>query len=491
MVPARVAGFLLPIQPGMTNRIDHIRGWGLWAAVLCLVIGVAAAGCGSASEDASLRNETLSEREEAMLEARTALATHRIDDGRAKYDEIVGEYPDFGRAVAGRAVTRALLLPGSEPVSTIVRDVLGGDAGLDAVSAIYADKGYLYWLSRGATWEGGGQFAGIKNLLSNRLPWSEDRLDSLSAFTAELTRSVGESRVALLSLTEELAAIESDIDRALADDDFTSYTIPAAVFHDSDLTVVMGRSEFALLGGISAGLRALIHAALAYEHDWTLERAFGPHWTDDVEDASGERVHWKEWDFSLDYLDRNLLRSLSPQAGGRGLDAKAALADALGYMVLMFETGLADGSDKGSLNWDRVDRAYAEDWKSVASAVRLALDTQTRIPSTDPSVTANFSDWFLGPRVLESDVDWLTWEETEIEVGGDGGDAITEIDIRWSLNDRAIQSVFVDGFFEPPFSLPMETEPEFALDGESFETFRTNLWGELRGRFEEAYLIRE
>jgi hypothetical protein len=152
---------------------------------------------------------------------------------------------------------------------------------------------------------------------------------------------------------------------------------------------------------------------------------------------------------------------------------------------------LADGSDKGSLNWDRVDRAYAEDWKSVASAVRLALDTQTRIPSTDPSVSANFAEWFLGPRVLESDVDWLTWEEAEVEVGGDGGDAITEIDIRWSLNDRAVQSVFVDGFFEPPFSLPMETEPEFALDGESFETFRTNLWGELRGRFEEAYLIRE
>ena len=468
------------------ERTTYISGWAFVVGVACLL--VASASCGGAADTGNLRNETLTEREKAMLEARTALGSHRIDDARAKYDEILSDNPEFGAAAAGRAVTGALLVPNSAPFSSIVQDSLGGDSDLDAVDALYADKGYLYWLSRGATWEGGGQFAGIKHLLANRLPWPESRLDTLSTFTAELTRSVDQSREALLALTEELAAIEADIDRALADEDFEKFTIPAAVFQDSSLTVVMGPSELALLGGVSAGLRAVIHAALAYQHDWTLERAFGPHWSEEVERVSEERVHWKEWDFTLDYLDENLFRSPSEQAGDRGLDAKDAVDDALGYVVLMFEKGLASNSGAGSLEWQRVDRSYAQKWKAFVAALQLTLDTRTEIPTTDPAVSANFSEWFRNPRVLDPDLDWLTWEEVEVDTGGEG---VTEIDIVWSLNDRAIQMVFVEGFFEPPFSVPEGTEPELTLTGESFETFRTNLWGELRGRFEEAYLIRE
>jgi hypothetical protein len=366
-----------------------------------------------------------------LAAAEQALFNHNVARARDFYEDALSAEPGSGRAAAGLATTRLLLVPGVSQVATLLIEDLGARHGLDAGDVIYGRDGYLYWRSRGATWEDQGQFEGIRSILANRLPWSRDKLTSLALFADGLIRPVDAMMDNLLAVADALADIEDVYQIALEDPAFTRLYIPGQVFHDDRLAIVLGRSEIASIQAVLDLVRAMVSFVAAYQHDWTLEEALGS-WrqtvrTDDERYVEGFRPS----DYTATYLDGHLFRVVAHPE--RLADARILFKHSLDRAHQALSFGLEETSAT-TFQWQLIEASRIEDLITLVEALTQAIDGQTPIPFTSPASKLDLSSFFGTGRVLDEGQSWLTRDEDE----------------RLILSEQALKAFFIDGVLLPP-----------------------------------------
>lgn len=462
----------------MLRRPRHFLLVLLAAAITAVVAG---GGCAADSSAEGTYPYQRPGAEQKANEALQDLAAHDVEAANQKYIELLDSYPEFGEYAAGKSVTDVMLLIGSPPIDRLVTNHLGGDSKFDAQNAIYANEGYLYWASRGTPWENSGKYSGIKDLIADRLPWPKARLESLPAFVKDLTKKVDASVDEWTKLADEIAQIEDDIQIALSDPQFERIVIPGEALYDSQLTLSIGKSELALMASGLAALRGVILFSAAYQYDWSLQKAFGSHWESMMMSGSDKTV----WDFSIEFLDTKLFRTLGKSSESRLLEARSAFVRSLQLAKRAIDFGTNEYQyTETSLYWDEIDPAYAEKLDSFLGALENSLSEKTPLPYTKPATSADFSPLFEKGRTLPMKISWL---EEEIN---DGTEVPEEERFQWRLRDEAVQQIFVDGIFSPAFDLTTEDAPTVEIGGDRFDTFVENLAGEVQTNVGDVYLTR-
>ncbi len=475
------------LAPHIAKRLGRLAG----IAWLVMAVG----GCGAAGDVEGYADERPSEESEKADEALEQLAERDIRTARQSYREILEMEPDHPTGLAGVSVTDTLLAPGAAPIDTWIAEDLGGepvdnpavtDEGFDAQAILYQDGGYLYWLSRGARWESRSDSTGvqgIKDLIADRLPWSRERLDSLRTFADGLDVLADASIPDLLALADHLRGIETRIESAVTSSHapFRGLLLPGEMFHDSALTMTLGRSELATIAAGLAFVRGSCHFLAAYRWDWTLQEAFKTH----PDEMLPEREdHWTAWDVSVEFLDRRAFRTRAEQRQDQLTTAREAYQTSLNFLQDAISYGL-DSSSDSALQWDQVDAEYARDLHAFFNSLRQSLSERTTLPHTEPEASANFDPLFSPGRRLPESERWLEHDLV------DAPETTAGEQIVWRLRGEAIQQFFVAEVFDPPLDVTTEEGPEMTLlSGDRFGTFLDNLAGDLQSDFGEAYLTR-
>ncbi len=463
----------------------------LASSVTYLVVATVAlgtTGCGSAIDaggDATPRGGGPTPKANRALER---LAERNVEGARDLYDEIAGSKSYSRYGTAGRAITDTLLLPGSTPMDDWIAEDLGGEATgnggdvFDAQSILYENGGYLYWLSRGTRWtsrSGSTEVQGIKSLIAGRLPWSADQIDSTETFVDGLDAPLEASVPDLRKLAERIRQIEEDIDYALSDSDseepFERLLLPGELFHDREMTLMVGRSELALVGATLSAIRGTIRFLIAYRWDWTLERAFKTYPEETIDQRED---YWEKGDLTVEFVNQRFMRSFADERRNSLASARDAFGTSLSFLTRAIDLGLESTTDS-VLRWDRVDPEYARDLQEFLDAVRRSLSQRADLPFTEPATSANFNLLFTeGRRLLER-----TWLESYLADGPSDSQGLY-----WRLRSEAIQKVLVDGFFEPSFQVAEDGGPEVTIAGERLGEFTGHLFEDLRGKIERAYI---
>jgi hypothetical protein len=352
----------------------------------------------------------------------------------------------------GKAITDLLMMPGITPVRDLLGEHLGAERAqrFDVVELLYTDEeGLLFLVSRGTPWVGEGQFAGIRSIIEPRLPWESDRLESQDAFVAGLDEPVDAAMLDVVRIADTLQVVEDDLGEALDDPNFQSYYLPGEVFHDRALSLQLGRSEVHALRGVVSIVRGALYLVAAYQHDWTLARAFGSFFDEEVvgnPDHPDYVEGWTRGDYARAYLDRRLGRAVRDP----GLLASAQRAMGRGFASLSssIDVGLQAPRDF-TLQFNALgdtERRELDELARVLDGISNAFYGPTSIPNTEPATTLDLSVFFREEgRVLPEERDWLVREEPM----PDGPEQAT-----WSLRDEAIQEIFVDGVvLEPQIDL--------------------------------------
>ncbi|MBA2664374.1 MAG: hypothetical protein H0U74_18945 [Bradymonadaceae bacterium] len=376
------------------------------------------------------------------VDAESALTNHNVARAQQIYASWHADEPTNGTAAAGKAITDLLLLPGAARFSTLIIDSLGASRAINASSTIYGNDGLLYWLGRGARWDDEGQYLGVRGLLADQLPWTRDQLRTLSGFVEGLVNPVNRLMLNLVGVANHLEQIEQTLQIALDDGQFTRIFVPGETFHDPNLSLVLGRSELALLQSTVAAVRALIYFVAAYEHGWTLQDAFGPWRLAPTEHDPLFLPAFGPADYTVRYLDGQLFRGVThPQ---RLEASRTALVKSLSYARASIEYGLKTEFNN-TMHWRRVDPDHARDLQLLLKAAEAALFAATPIPFSQPPTRADFSSFFEG-RVLETDLAWMLRVDNAGQLLPDESTA----EGRWELNSEAVEHFFTDGVFSPP-----------------------------------------
>lgn len=485
----------------------------LLLALALLWVGTVAGGCADAAEGVGPETED-DERPPKIAEALSALANHQVGTANRKYRESLEAHPDYGVAAAGSAVTDLLLLPGSDPIDTLARKHLGADGDLSAQRLLYDTNGLLYWLSRGASWEGrAGEGDGIKTEISDDLPWPDERLESLEAWFNPLTEPIGAARTELVALAERLESIEGNLQTALEDDDFDRIVIPGRVFyHEQGLTLELGKSELATLAALTSAMRGFILSLSAYQYDWSLSSAFATPCEAIDEDP---RSHWEPYDCTIYFLGSKWFRTIERPSHLES--AQQAFAASLEHVDTGLRCGLlqrclmnggagceefrSDGSvdcantpedelRPSTLQWRKLDEsdvAFVEELRTFLEDLREAVVSGsfvelhgTRLEG-GAAVSANFEPLFVPGRTLPDETHWLIERATETTPDG-------QLDFYWDLNADATDHFFVEGLFEPQPD-PPERSLVVEFDAESNSGSVTEkLLSEFGNAIEDAYL---
>jgi hypothetical protein len=438
-------------------------------SLLCM--GASEGGCAPqdmSAEGGDVGTTTVDQR---LLDAQAALANHDVEQAQAIYGQIVAEQGDApGAAFAGKAFTDLLLLPGSQPARTLLVDHLGATSGVDANDAIYAEEGFLYWQVRGVPWNDDGTYLGIRSLIADELPWSAERLDSLRAFFTGLDTPGDAMMDDLVVLADAMAQIENDLQRALDDPDFEFLYVPGLVFHHDDLELLLGRSELHMLSSVVSATRASVYFLAAYEHTWTLDGMLGSQ----AEARANPTDGWQTGDYALAYLDGRLARKVRDPLHLR--ESRQAFDASLESAVAAIDVGL-NGELETTLRWKQADAAYAEELIVFLEAVRDSLEGPAELPGSTPKTTMDLSSFFEGEgRTLPVDIRWF--ERVE---------ATAEMDAYWQVGDAALQAFFVDGVFEPGFTVGEGNAPDLKIDDERGQKFRDAISGDVERDVEQAF----
>ncbi len=412
-----------------------------------------------------------------LLDAQAALANHDVEQAQAIYGQIIAGQDAPGAAYAGKAITDLLLLPGSASARTIFVDHLGATSGIDANDAIYAEEGFLYWQVRGVPWNDDGTYPGIRSLIADELPWTSDQLASLRSFFTGLESPGNDLMDELVVVADAMAQIENDLHRALEDPDFQVLYVPGPTFHYDDLDLLLGRSELHMLSSIIAATRGSIYLVAAYEHNWTLDGLLGAQ----AEMREVPKDGWKTGDYALEYLDSRLGRAV--RDAQRLAEARTAFEASLTSAVDAIRAGL-DRQSETTLRWRQADEAYAGELIAFLEAVKGSLHGPTELPGTTPKTSMDLSKFFEGEgRTLNADIRWF--ERVEATTESTGGSTATEA--YWEVSDAAMQAFFVDGVFEPGFSVAEGTAPDLTIDDERGQKFREAISGDVERDVEDAY----
>lgn len=406
------------------------------------------AGGGSNSDNASPGQPNADGRR-----AEEYLLDQDISRARDEYRAALQEDPADGRAAAGMALTDTLLFPYHSSVTTVLTRHLGASASLNAQGdVIYGEQGFFYFLARGVPWEDGSSTGGIKTLLSDRVPWRRDQLDDVESFVAGLGRPVELLVEDLVGVADSLGGISANIEIALADDGFKTIRLPGTVFHDESLDLVLGKSELSLLRAAVESVRGGIYFVAAYEHGWTLERAFGEAiWQPIIEDPMHEE-HIAGYD-AIDYQVAHLNETL-----GRAIVRPELLVAAGTAFKTTFDAlaqGITEGlesSEVTALDWSNVDHAIASDVVSFLQAIGESVDGPSELPFTEPTLTVDASPFFTDGRTVPMGSDLVAIDVYQDEFG------VTESEV---VLDEATTEILLEGTFEPP--LGSDPEPELLI----------------------------
>ncbi len=376
--------------------------------------------------------------------AEEALRQHDVEGAREIYAEMLDRRPTNGAAAAGLAVTDLLLVFGWEEVTELLVESLGAQRGIDANRMIYSKEGYLYWASKGVRWDDDGPYQGIGSLLSDEMPWAPERLESLEAFVVGLDEPADQVARKLAGFANALRGVDLNLETALEDPDFVRLFIPGQVFHDSELNLILGRSEVSALRVVIGLLRSALYFVAAYEHDWNLEHAFGA-WRHNVEVTDPNYVPgFEPEDYTFDYLDRHLGRSIASH--DRLAASRSALRTALSSGRDSIRFGLEEVSST-TMTWENVDEDDARELDEVLGALLDALDGPSEIPHTSPALTLDLSRFFEDGRVLSEEVPWFVQVQISAanDVDGNGADP----DYRWVINEAAWEDFWLDDVVSP------------------------------------------
>jgi hypothetical protein len=464
---------------GVKMRYPTTRKLGTLVVLAALVAfqgGCAAAGDAYSAEGADVPQNGSSNNGSHGSEV-VSLYDSSLEEARASYASTLDVDPSNGQAAAGHAVTDLLLLPYASETTAVLRR-MGASDSLDAQGdVIYGESGFLYFLSRGVPWEDTGpETVGIKSLLVDQLPWTRKQLDSADGFVEGLNDPVDLATEDLVKFAGRLDEIKGDIDTALDDPGFTSYFVPGEVFHEESLDLTLGRGELELLGASLSGVQSTIYFFAAYEHGWTLERAFGTGiWEEVVADPEHpDHVEgWTAEDYQVAHLNESFLRTVGrPMMLAR---AQQSFADMFARLRRGLERGMQQTMET-TLGWQEVDEAAVSDLIEFLGAMEQAATGPSELPFTDPVLTVDFSPLFSGEgRTVPEETDVFLLQRYENEFGA------TETSVE--LNEDALD-VLLDGVFDPPYG--SKPAPELST-ADQFEALVDGLSGDFTSDVEGTY----
>ena len=431
-----------------------------------------ATGGGCAAQDMALgSDEDTGTLDDRMLEAQAELANHDLEQAQYIYGQILVEQQEApGAAYAGKALTDLLLLPGAESTTTVLVEHLGATSGVDANDTIYAEEGFLYWKVRGVPWDDEGTYPGIRSLIADELPWSAEQLSAMRAFFTGLETPGDDIMDDLVLMADAMGQIENDLQRALEDPEFELLYIPGPTFHSDELDLLLGRSEIQFIRSVLAATRGSIYLIAAYEHTWTLDEVLGAQSTARENPRSG----WTTVDYALDYLDSRLVRKVRDPL--RLQEARTAFSASLAAAVDSIRLGV-DQKSETTMRWSEADDAYAGELMAFLEAVRGSLYGPTELPGSTPKTTMDLSSFFEEDgRVLAPELRWF--ERVE---------AVDQPETYWQLSDEAVQTFFVDGVFEPGFSVAEGNGPTLRINDERSQKFQQTLGGDVENAVEDAF----
>lgn len=435
-------------HPKNTSLLHH-RPRRFVVALLVALLVLATGGCTMADMAFSDGENAAEEVDQsAPAAAETALRNHDISGARQIYADHLEDYPGDGTAAAGLAITDLLLVLGMEDVTKLLVDHLGASGSLNANRVIFGEEGYLYWASRGARWSSpdeSSEFQGIRTLLADDLPWSKQRMSSLAHFVDGLDEPVDKLARQLVAVANALRGVDLNLETAINDPDFIRLYIPGQVFHDSKLTLVLGRSELSALRSSIALFRSAIYFLAAYEQEWTLQGAFG-HWRFGLPlDDSRYVEDYGPGDYAMAYLDGHLFRRISSTERLTG--SRTALIHAFETARDTVRYGIEERSST-TMNWENVDHIDAQALDLFFAAMIEAVDGPVVIPNTQPAITVDLSSFFDEGRVLDGQIPWFVQlsngvtSETNI-IGGEDTEYI------WTVNEEASQDFWLQGVIDP------------------------------------------
>ena len=394
-----------------------------------------------------------------LHEAESQLANHRVDEAQKLYEAHLDSYPGDGRAAVGVGITTLLLALEMEEVSELLVEHLGASSGLDANALLYAEGGYLYWKSRGAQWIDDGQSGqdfGVLTLLEDELPWDWDRMKSMAAFVDGLDEPANPLVRQMRSVATGLKDIDAYLEMAMDDGEFHRLYIPGEVFHDSGLALQLGPAELSMLRAFIALTRGAAYFVEAYDHEWTLEGAFGA-WRHNVGlDHSSYVPGFGAADYTVDYLDGHLLREVTNP--DRLAASRLALREGIGHLRQALHLGV-EQSYSTTLAWEKLDGEEAFEMDQFLEAMEDALDGPTSLPHAD-GVTVDLSPLFEdGGRRLDKEIDWFE-RHSPAEGLLDASETLEEVSAHWTISEEALYAFFLDGIVDP---LPQSDDEALTL----------------------------
>ncbi len=451
--------------------------WGNRAlGLICGVVASLALFFGCAAQDASLdaagvNNQGNTPVDSYVQEAQNLLFENQILAANQKFKQGLTANSGHGSSAAGAALTDILLLPYDPAVSALLREHLGATTGLDAnKDVIYSEGGLLYLMSRGVPFDDGDGFPGIKTLLVSDLPWSSRQLDTVGDFVQGLDSSVSDMMDVLVLVADALDPIQQNLDVAIADPNFTTIFVPGEVFHDTDLSLVIGKTELLALKTALHALHGGIYFLAAYEWDFSIEDLLGDQFADIQPNDPDYVEGWDSDDYALRYLDERLFRTVRNTAhietafvsADRGLTA---------FLTLLrdYESHYA-----GELEFSSADDLYVQELTELLTALQGSLTRSTPIPFTTPAVSMDLTPFKEG-RVLPPGMNWLERVEIQDEFGSY---------FEWQVTNASMDTVVIQGVFTPEFTA--EDGIEFEMSGNA-EGFGTSVAGPLQEDVEDAY----
>lgn len=394
--------------------------------------------------------------------AELSLTRHDVKGAYQEYaDELAQEDAlTEGTAAAGKAITGLFLLPERQSMRNIISQSLDAtNSSYSTQRLVWGREGMLDLFHQGSSWEDDGIFVGVKTLLVDEFPWESRRLDNISRFVGPLNEPISGSESYLVSLAQDIYAIEGELQIALQDPRFEYFYLPASVFHDDELSFAVSKSELALLHGALSCVRGALYFLVAYEHRWSL---------------TGLLSKYDERGVAYSYLDPLLLRKISDASYLN--ESRRAFQDGLDLFAQSITLGLAQDessfSELSVVRWDRVDRDQIRLVRDVLQALSYSLDEPTKMPHFSQEFTLDLSPFFSQDgRVLSEDVAWFDVDPETGELNG--------------LTEGAYKAFFVNDLYSPAFEDPQDAE--FKLDANTLDEMMTNLFGQTMERVERAY----
>lgn len=454
----------------------------VFALMFALFLG---GGCGDFSAFDEGWDRPAAYQNDQIKEAERSLVRHDIRGAQRAYAQAINDDVASVRATAaaGKALTDLMLLLGEPAARGLLTEHLGAERkNYDAQALIWSNEGLLYWFGTGARWDDELDYSGVRSAVSELLPWRTTRLDSPEAFFKSLETPVNGLMDQSVKVADALAQVQLELEQAINADEYEYLYVPAEVFYDPNLTLILTKSDLLALHAALSMARAGIYYIAAYDHSWTLSKALtqAP-WEAIMADPSHPE-HNSAFTSTAQYTARYINASFMRKV--RSVQHLESSKQALASGLLMLSRAIGqDGPilQDATLRWDNItseDRAALLD---VIEALGASLNTPTLIPGSTPPLTLHLGRLFE-QRTLAPEHDWLI--ERDERAQDELGQEVVETFIEF--NADALEQ------FTGEFSSPSLWEHEGSVgvfDDGTLERVNEGVLSPLSNRVQDAYQL--